>query len=114
MYDVIVWTDFVEHMNGILESVLYTEGSFWGDKERFKFRTKVDNITSTTELQSDNDRVVRSTFSLNVFGYIVTDALAKKLSNTQPEKSTGMDIVTKEYDSLDYQNQSGVIDSGSL
>lgn len=114
VYDVIVWTDFVEHMNGILESVLYTEGSFWGDKERFKFRTKVDNITSTTELQSDSDRVVRSTFSLNVFGYIVTDTLAKKLSNTQAEKSTGVDIITKEYDSLDYQNQNDLIDSGSL
>ena len=76
-YDLIVWTDFVEHMNGLLESILYSEGSFWGDKERFKFRTKVDNITTTTDLQSDNDRLVRSTFSMTVFGYIVPDVIQK-------------------------------------
>jgi len=114
VYDVIVWTDFVEHMNGLLESILYSEGSFWGDKERFKFRTKVDNITSTTDQQTDNDRIVRSTFSLNVFGYIVPDSLVKKLSNQAPEKSAGMNPVIRQYDAMNYQDESERLASGSL
>ncbi len=92
-YDVIVWTDYVAQMNGILESILYSEGSFWGDKERFKFRTKVDNVANVTDLQSDNDRLVRSTFTMTVFGYIVPDALVKKLSSHLSEKTTSQTLV---------------------
>ncbi len=113
-YDLIVWTDYIEHMNGLLEAVLYSEGSFWGDKDRFKFRTKVDNITTITDLQNDNDRLVRSTFSMTVFGYIVPDALVKKLSNTGPEKNIGVDSRTTIYSTPTYETEQESIISGSL
>lgn len=113
-YDVLVWTDYVEQMNGLLESILYSEGSFWGDKERFKFRTKVDNITTVTDLQSDNDRIVRSTFTLNVYGYIVPDSLVKKLSNSEAEKTTGVDLVTRQHDAMNYSTEAERFASGSL
>lgn len=80
-YDIIVWTDFVEHMNAIVESIAYTEGSFWGEPERFKFRTKIDSFTNTTDLLADNDRVIRTSMQLTMFGYLVPDVLAKQLSN---------------------------------
>ena len=86
-YDVIVWTDYIEGMNGILESIIYTEGTYWGDIEKFKFRTKIDGITNTTDLLQDSDRVVRSTFTITLFGQIVPDVLAKELSKKQSEKS---------------------------
>jgi len=86
-YDVIVWTDYIEGMNSILESVIYTEGTYWGDIEKFKFRTKIDSITNTTDLLQDSDRVVRSTFTVTLFGQIVPDVLAKELSKKQSEKS---------------------------
>lgn len=113
-YDVLVWTDFVENMNGLLESILYSEGSFWGEKERFKFRTKVDNITTITDLQSDNDRLVRSTFSMNVFGYIVPDSLVKKLSNHLPNKNIGANLTIHMYENDGYQTQEERLNSGSL
>lgn len=86
-YDVIVWTDYVEQMNPIVESLIYTEGSYWGDMERFKFRTKIDNFTNTTDLMQDADRIVRTTFTLTLFGQIVPDVLAKQLSKKQSEKA---------------------------
>ena len=86
-YDVIIWTDYIEGMNSILESVIYTEGTYWGDIEKFKFRTKIDGITNTTDLLQDSDRVVRSTFTVTLFGQIVPDVLAKELSKKQSEKS---------------------------
>ncbi len=113
-YDLIMWTDYVEHMNGLLESVLYSEGSFWGDKERFKFRTKVDNITTITDLQNDNDRLVRSTFSMTVFGYIVPDALVKKLSDSGPEKNIGVNPSVTVYSTPTYETEADAILSGSL
>lgn len=86
-YDVIIWTDYVESMNKIVESVLYSEGSYWGDMERFKFRTKIDSFTNTTDLLQDSDRVIRTTFQLTLFGHIVPDVLIKQLSNKQSEKA---------------------------
>ena len=60
-YDVIIWTDYVESMNTLVESLIYSEGSYWGDMERFKFRAKIDNFANVTELPQDGDRLVRTT-----------------------------------------------------
>jgi len=86
-YDIIIWTDFVEHMNNIVESVIYSEGAFWGQPDRFKFRTKVDDYTNTTDLMVDAERMVRTNFQLTLFGYIIPDALVKSLSKKQSNKS---------------------------
>lgn len=84
-YEVIIWTDYVEHMNSIVESILYSEGSFWGEENRFKFRTKIDSFTNTTDLLVDNERIVRTNFTLTLFGYIVPDVKVKQLSEKLSE-----------------------------
>jgi len=86
-YDVIIWTEFEDQMNNLVEPVIYTEGSFWGDPERFKFRTKIDSFTNTTDLLQDQDRVVRTAFTITMFGYIIPDTLAKNLSKKQSSKA---------------------------
>ena len=62
-------------MNSIVESVIYSEGAYWGEPERFKFRTKIDDFQNTTDQMADADRVVRTSFTLTLFGYIVPDVL---------------------------------------
>lgn len=84
-YDVVIWTDFVEQMNSIVEAIVYSEGSFWGEKDRFKFRTKIDSFTNTTDLLQDADRIVRTNFTLTLFGYIVPDVRVKQLSDKLSE-----------------------------
>ncbi len=84
-YDVVIWTDFVEQMNSIVEAIVYSEGSFWGEKDRFKFRTKIDSFTNTTDLLQDADRIVRTNFTLTLFGYIVPDVKVKQLSEKLSE-----------------------------
>ena len=86
-YDVLIWTDYVEHMNKIVESIIYTEGTYWGEQERFKFRTKIDSFTNTTDLLADADRIIRTSFSLTLYGYIVPTALAKEFSSKVSEKT---------------------------
>lgn len=86
-YDVVIWTDFIEHMNSIVESIIYTQGSFWGEADKFRFRTKVDNFTNTTDLLQDQDRIVRTSFTITMFGYIIPDVLAKNLSKKQSSKA---------------------------
>jgi len=86
-YEIIIWTEHVEQMNKIVEGVLYTEGSYWGEKERFKFRSKIDSFTNTTDLLQDSERIVRTNFTLTLYGQIVPDGLVKQLSNRLSTKT---------------------------
>lgn len=97
-YEFIVWTDYVEQMNKIVEAILYSEGSFWGEKERFKFRTKIDSFTNTTDLIQDNERLVRTTFTVTLFGYIVPDAVIKQLSDKLSSKTFSPRQITLDVD----------------
>ena len=63
---------------------LFTEGSYWGEPERFKFRSKIDNFTNNQDLPQDGDRTIKTNFSLQIAGYIITDALVKQLAKKDP------------------------------
>ena len=80
-YSGIIFTDFVEQMNGLVESFNYASDSYWGDKERFMFRTRIDSFSTITETNQGDDRAVRSEFSLNVYGYLIPDTINKDLSS---------------------------------
>jgi hypothetical protein len=69
-------------MNRIIESINYAANSYWGDPERFKFRTTIDNYTTAVELQQNTDRVVKSTFDLKLYAYLVPDSINKDINNT--------------------------------
>jgi len=95
-YNIVIWTNYVEDMNKIVESVLYSEGSYWGNADRFKFRTKIDSYTNTTDLLQDEERVVRTSFDLTIYGYIVSDALVKQLSDhLSPKTFTSRQILDR-------------------
>jgi hypothetical protein len=116
-YDVVIWTDYVESMNKIVESVIYTEGAYWGDMEKFKFRSKIDSFTNTTDLMQDADRVVRTSFQLTIFGQIVPDVLAKNLSKKQSNKTfdsrqTVMEV-TPDADPSVFQQKEDMVSGGA-
>ena len=96
-YEVIIWSDFIEHMNSLVESVVYSEGSYWGEPERFKFRTKIDDFQNATDLPADADRMIKTTFTLTLFGYIVPDALVKHLSKHLSEKTLSVQQLNTEF-----------------
>ena len=43
-YEVIIWTDFTEHMNKIVEAFQYATDEYWGEKSGFKFKVKIDSF----------------------------------------------------------------------
>lgn len=81
-YEFIIWTDFVDQMNTIIEAINYSEGTYWGDPEKFKFRVKIDDYVNQTDLTGDTDRLVRTTFTLILSGYIISDTLNKEIADT--------------------------------
>ena len=78
-YDFIIMTEAVDQMNKIVEAIVYSEGSYWGEKERIKFRTKIQTYTTNIEGGNDTQRTVKTTFSLELNGYLVPDTINKQL-----------------------------------
>jgi hypothetical protein len=79
-YDFIISTYYVEQMNKIVEAMNYASDSYWGNPERFKFRARIDSYTTSVELENAGNRVVKTNFSLKLYGYLVPDTIQKELS----------------------------------
>jgi hypothetical protein len=76
-YDCAVFTYYNDQLNKIIEAVEYASDAYWGDPERFKFKTNIDSFSSTVELSDNAERIVKSTFTLKMFGYIIPDTIQK-------------------------------------
>ncbi len=83
-YEVMIWTDFTEHMNKIVEAFQYATDEYWGDKSGFKFRVKIDNFDNTTEVGEGTQRIVRTTFTMAVNAYL----LPEKFDNEPTHKKS--------------------------
>ena len=95
-YDFIVTTEFNEQMNSIVEAVNYAEGSYWGAKERYNFKSKIDSFESVIEVESGADRVITTNFSLTLSGFLIPDALQKKLNSEAEHQITTWNVKINE------------------
>lgn len=79
-YSCLIFTDYVEQMNKIVESINYASDSYWGDTERFNFRARIDSYTTATEMVQGQDRAVKTNFVITLHGYIVPDSIQAHIS----------------------------------
>jgi hypothetical protein len=118
-YEFMVWTEYVEQMNYVLEKINFASEDYWGDPQRFKFRVSVGNYTNNIEVSSDKDRMVRTTFPMTVYAYLLADSFEDRKSTVQrlltPRKvnivaetvtSAQMDAISKEIKNKSYSNPS--------
>ena len=82
-YDCVVFTYYVEQLNKVVESIQYASDAYWGDPERFKFKATIDSFAFQTEMQTDNERIVRSSFSIKLKGYVVPEILQRDLNGIE-------------------------------
>lgn len=82
-YGFLIWTEYVEQMNGIIEKINFAARGYWGDKQRFKFRVDIPDYTHTTEVNSDKDRMVRTEFNMSVYGYLLPDSFEDRRATVQ-------------------------------
>jgi hypothetical protein len=97
-YDVVVFTNYVEQNNKIIEAIEYASDSYWGDPNRWHFRTMLDNLATTTTINTGEDRFAQTTISLRVYGYLVPDSVNATLSKQSISYSTsqivfGLEVV---------------------
>jgi len=79
-YSCVIQTYYVEQLNKIIEAVNYASDSYWGDPERFKFKASIDSYSTVVEVGDSTTRVVKGTFTIKLFGYIIPDTIQKEVT----------------------------------
>ena len=95
-YDCMCWTSYTEQLNQVIEQLNFAS-SYWGDKEKFKFKTSVGEFNVINEVGEGTERINRVEFSLNVRAYL----LPEKFDGESPIKkfmSTKRVVVATETD----------------
>jgi len=82
-YSCIVFTNYIEQNNKLVEGIQFASDSYWGDFSKFAFRTKIDSFSTTTILEQGDDRAVKSSFNIILNGYLIPDSINKELALTQ-------------------------------
>tara|TARA_B100000780_G_scaffold278390_1_gene251737 strand:+ start:771 stop:1574 length:804 start_codon:yes stop_codon:yes gene_type:complete len=77
-YDVIVWCDFMEDLNKLVEQLIYFQGGAFG--ERFKFQIKGESYSFDTTNGVAEERIVRSNVTLTTKAYIIPEHTGYKVN----------------------------------
>ena len=81
-YQCVLFTNFIEQNNKLIEAIEFASDSYWGNFDRWKFRAKIDSFDITNEYQTENDRTARTNFTMTLNGYLVSDAINAKKAST--------------------------------
>ena len=103
-YECIVWTDLMVQMNKIMESIQYASDMYWGNPERFKFAAQMGDFTNTTEVSAGEDRMIKTSFNIDLRGYIIPEALQKRLRQSSERSLTKRQLVISEVVVSDINN----------
>jgi hypothetical protein len=95
-YSCAIQTYYVEQMNKIIEAINYASDSYWGDPERFKFKASIDSYSTAIEISDSTNRIIKGTFSIKLFGYIVPDNIQKEITAIKKYNSKAQVIITAE------------------
>jgi len=94
-YEIVVWTTYTEHNNKIVEAFQYSADQYWGEKDKFRFRTTIDNFQTNQELAENSERIIKTTFTLVVYAYILPER-SGAVSNTLKGFTIRKVVVTNE------------------
>ena len=95
-YDCMVWTSYTEHLNSVIEQLQYS-GTYWGDKDKFKFRTTLGEFNVVNEVGEGTERINRIEFSLTVKAYLLPEKFDGE-NTTKKSISTKRVIIATETD----------------
>ena len=92
-YSCIVFTNFIEQNNKIIEAIEYASDSYWGNPNRWKFKASIDSFATTVGVENGADRAARSTFNIKLNGYLIPDTVNKDLAAARNKFYTKSQVV---------------------
>jgi hypothetical protein len=91
-YSCIIFTDFVEQMDKLVEMINFASDSYWGDPSKFQFRARIDSYSTQVSLEAGQDRAVKSTFNIVMSGYVIPESLNREIASVNRVFSTSQVI----------------------
>jgi hypothetical protein len=80
-YEFVLWTNFIEQMNPLIESFVDQSHTYWGDGERMKFLCNIDSVSDASEMTQDGERFIKSTFNVVTKAYLLPEYLNSVVTN---------------------------------
>ena len=84
-YKLSIFTDYIEQMNRLIESLEFASDSYWGDPERFLFRASITSFPTPVLLENGVDRASKSELTLIVQGYIIPNNINVAQAGPNPK-----------------------------
>ena len=88
-YEILLWTEYTEQMNSVVEQIMPTGGFAWGTT--FKFPTYISDYSFETINASGEDRIVRCTLPLTTKATLL---MADELRKSTVQKNYSVKKVT--------------------
>ena len=101
-YECVIMTDYIEQMNPIIEDINYAAGQYWGD-ETSKFLAKIQSYSVDLTAEQGEDRAVKSSFTIEMNGYIIPQNTQKAMSKFKPITYSPRQVIftTRVVDNID-------------
>ena len=94
-YSCIIQTYYMEQLNKIVEACEYASDDYWGNTERYVFRSFIDSFNTKTEIPNNSDRIVTGTFDIRLRGYLIPDKIQQELNSVKTFNSKASVIVSE-------------------
>jgi hypothetical protein len=98
-YSCMIWTHYIEQMDKLIESLNYASRSYWGDPNRFQFYSDISSFEDNTTFSTGEDRLIRSSFTLTLNGWLIPDVMNKYLSSVNRQFGVSQIIFSLETES---------------
>jgi hypothetical protein len=69
----VLWTNFIEQMNPLIEAFMEYDKTYWGDKDTYRFISTLDSVSDASEMEARGDRFIKSTFSVTTKAYLLPE-----------------------------------------
>jgi len=106
-YEFVLWTNFIEQMNPLIEAFMEYDKTYWGDKDTYRFCSYLDSVSDASEMDARGERFIKSTFSVTTKGYLLPEEtnsiVTGKVSQVQRRLSPAKVIFGMESDATDEQ-----------
>jgi hypothetical protein len=110
-YSGLIQTYYIEQLDDLIETISYNSGSYWGDPEKYKFKSIIKDFSRRVEMVDGEERLAKSEFKMELHCYIIPDSIQKRLNsspkfNSKSKITIGMeatyipDSLDSEYDTL--------------
>ena len=110
-YEFTIWTSYIEQMNKLIEKINYTDGAYWGEPGKLRFRSRIESFSDASEMDAA-ERLVKTTFSVQLMGYILpeefNDVVTTKRHLTPKKVIFNMDVEKTADDFIKQDPKGGV------